>query len=74
MWTNEKPTEEGWYFLRWNWWPKEFSECCFVYEDKDDCQFYVERIQSTGRIPIDRFSAALWMKIDIPGIETAEDN
>jgi hypothetical protein len=64
------PEEDGHYFLRWNWWAKENTECVNVYTDEsNECWSYVSRLCMSDMNVDDLPKGCLWMKIDLPDIE-----
>ena len=65
----EYPEEDGWYFLRWNWWSKENIECVSVYTNEDTGVIYVARLDTPDKSVDDLPKGALWMKINMPDIE-----
>lgn len=42
-WTKDIPSEEGYYFIRWHWWPATTEEVACVYFDEDTGQAFISR-------------------------------
>ena len=42
-WTKDTPSEEGYYFIRWDWWPVTTEEIAHVYFDDDTGQAFISR-------------------------------
>ena len=66
------PEEDGWYFLRWNWWGSGAAcECVYVYtnEDEDTGERFVSRLNMPNMVINNLTHGHRWIKIKLPDIK-----
>lgn len=74
-WLTTRPTEPGWYKLRWAWWSCKQFECCQIYQDEDTQKWIVSRLLLPDRYieTMPMYDTALWQKIEMPEIPKGQE-